>query len=673
MILNFKKFNIDLEPSEKFLKFKTEDRSLVSKIIANLYLKPELAYSFNFFDIIFLKNFFFANYLLEKLELFNKIQFIIYMQDLTFNFTTNITLYNYICNDYKLYNILWYNILLKKNLNDFLPMGSLLFKLEFYLIPLIYNSKKNNNISIINNSNKFKIFKNKELKQDYFFFMEFIKKEITFYNKIPFDGINLNINIMLEDFLSVHINFENNVYSLININEYNKLLIELQLSFDNIKFYLNLANKHNLIVQNLNNDTLIYASFKLKSQNFKSINLPLFQVKDYEFKKSLSEFNTYMEFSFKTVKEFIEIFLFKFEFIFSISLDKLLILFYEGITNQSIFFSFYNLLIKQINEVKTQMNLYTLNFVVDFLEFLYILCEISFNVLVFNQSIFNLINNNYFKNLRLFRFNFWTRLKLFTFNNSSLYYKYFFFFSHKSINNFYNFILKSFNIVQINNEISLEDKNMFTLKNFKNSIQGFNINKNLSLVYFTLNFLSFIKCFLKYFKRLKHYKKKYNNDPKKIKAKQKYIAFINVYLFKFIYSFNIFQYSELFIYNFHYLFTFNSLKYINILKMKDIILYKNFKNKLVSKMKLKDFFYNIDLYKNEFLNIIKKKNLLRFSFFKDLILYNKKKNIKIIFFFKINLLNLSSGKFPIKNSLIIINISKMFDWKFSAKNFIEKK
>ena len=52
MLLDFENLNISLKPIEKFHLYKREDRSIIIKNIEKLYIKPELAYSFNFLNIL---------------------------------------------------------------------------------------------------------------------------------------------------------------------------------------------------------------------------------------------------------------------------------------------------------------------------------------------------------------------------------------------------------------------------------------------------------------------------------------------------------------------------------------------------------------------------------------------------------------------------------------------
>lgn len=138
MCLNYEKINTFLEPTEKFRLYKRKNRSLLVTNIENLYIKPELASSFNLYDIFLFKNIFFANYLLEKLELLNKIQYISYIKLL--NSIKNIKNFNYIINDYKLYNILWHNKFIEVDLDLFTPI-QLISLFEFFLLPLVYKKK----------------------------------------------------------------------------------------------------------------------------------------------------------------------------------------------------------------------------------------------------------------------------------------------------------------------------------------------------------------------------------------------------------------------------------------------------------------------------------------------------------------------------------------------------
>lgn len=117
------------------------------------------------------------------------------------------------------------------------------------------------------------------------------------------------------------------------------------------------------------------------------------------------------------------------------------------------------------------------------------------------------------------------------------------------------------------------------------------------------------------------------------------------------------------------LFNFKTLIYINILKVKDIIMYKNYKKKLLPKTSQNELFYMLDIFKCEIKNIFLKINILRLKFFKEIILYNKNRSSNLIEFKYINLLNIAMGIIPKKHDFIILNILRLFTW--DLKLFLE--
>jgi hypothetical protein len=691
----FKIFN----PVEKYNLYKVADRSAQLIAIKNLYFKPSFVSSFSFYDVYLFKDYLLVNYLLTKLEFINKFKFIQYMSNLkSFTKVKYFNISKYIINDYKLYNTIFLN-----NDNDNLkwsesifssPTISLIDKLEFYLTPLKYipddskSEKENkkeldffeivNSQEILNNQNNFilqedlkkkSVNLDNSLVKDKMLYLKYLYQEEAVFKyfsplEVDVDFIINNIELIIEEFLSLHINFENHIsmYLLIDINKYTVLLNNLKLSINEITFYLKLANQFNKVIDNyikVKQYPIEFFNFKNKNLIVEGEKLSIVKMRNIELKNSLKEFNIYTEYNFKTIIEFVELFLFKFEFIFTISIDKFLNLFYQGIETQSIYFNFYNLLVGEFTKLKTCMTFTTLSYIVEFLEFLYLLGDIAgLNPDFFERSIFSVLNHITFKKLRLFRFNFYTRFKYFSFNNNSV-----------QLNNYFiynNYMNKLLNPLILNLELNKKDIELCNRKTMKKVLYGENITSDMNKL---LLLFSDFKKFL-YFKIKIDFFTKY---VMKRKRKVKFYAILflqpSYQQFQFnLLNFNISKNLKYYL-NLHY-YNFPFLKYINLQKLKEIILFQDLLKQYMSMKNKQNLIRNIDLLKIEIKDISIQINKIRLTFLKGILLYNKKNKNKILLE-QINFLNLAPGVIPLKYETSTSNIQIIGNqWMEQQKHLI---
>ena len=687
-------FNI-LKPVDKYNLYKVADRSAQLIAIKNLYFKPSFASSFSFYDVYLFKDYLVANSLLTKLEFIDKFKFINYMKNLNSLTKVNFNISKYIANDSRVYSLIfsnnignfnrkWYKSILSS------PTISIIDKFEFLLTPLEYipeNSKTEKkeldfyeivtSQEILNNQTNFilqqdstkpTIHFDKYLLKDKMLYLKYLYQEeagYRYFSPLEVD-VNLiinNIELITEEFLSLHINFENHMsmYLLIDTNEYIIFLNNLKLSIDEITFYLDLANKFNKVIKNYIKSKqypLEFFSFKKKNLIIEGEKLNITRMKNFEVKNSLKEFNIYTEYSFKTIIEFVELFLFKFEFVFTISIDKFLNLFYQGIENQLIYFNFYNLLVGELQNLKTSMTFTTLSYVVEFLEFLYLLGDIAgLNPDFFERSIYSLLNHITFKKLRLFRFNFYTRFKYFSFNNHSAQFNYF---------TCTNYINKLVNPVILNSELNKKDLELCNRKTMRRVLHGENITSNMNKL--LLLFSDFKK--FQYFQvKIKFFTKYVLKRKRKTKFFKLLFLQPSYHLFQFnLLNLNISKNCKHYVNLYYYKFSF--LKYININKLKEILLFKDLIKQYMSKKNKKDLIRNIDLLKIEIKEIAVQMNKIRLTFLKSIISYNKKNNNKILLE-QINFLNLASGIIPLKHETSMSNIQTIGnEWVEQQKNLI---
>jgi hypothetical protein len=266
------------------------------------------------------------------------------------------------------------------------------------------------------------------------------------------------------------------------------------------------------------------------------------------------------------------LFLFKFEFVFTVSIDKLLDLFYKGIESQIFFFDFYNLLIGELSKLKYNMTFATMSYIIEFLEFFFLLADIGgFTPEFFERPIYTILNHVYFKNLRLFRFNFYTKLKHFKYNNSI------------QLNNYYKYkkyINKLLNPVIFNLEINSKDEE------FLNSNTAFVKNSNISQpIQFHIKKL--VKLF-SYFDKTIYYKYKISKFKTYVRKRSDKVKFTLILPLQYKYIKSIFRKLYAITYKFRRL-SFGLplsdlpiFKYVNLYRLKEIILFKDLLKRFLS-------------------------------------------------------------------------------------------
>jgi hypothetical protein len=687
MIIDFEE---DLKaPVKKHNLYNVADRSAQLIAVKSLYKKPILINSFSFKNLCLIKDRLLMNYLLTKLEFINKFKYIEYMYHLKrlrdLNQINFLNIPKYIVNDVRIYNIL-YN---KKSFNINIewsesilssPMVSVINKFNFYLKPLVYEAISDEELKALNSPSDIIEYADIVLAKeaddfDYLFNNNIpIKKESIYFDQLPsksemtylkylhqeeaafkyytplpekFDKTDL----IFEEFLSLHINFENHntMYLLIDINHYTLILNNLSLPLNQINFYLKLANQYNEIINKfVKIKNIEYFTFKDLQIN-PHINCSISEAKKIELSNSLNEFNIYTEYSLKTIIEFIELFLFKFEFVFTVSIDKLLDLFYKGIESQIFFFDFYNLLIGELSKLKYNMTFATMSYIIEFLEFFFLLADIGgFTPEFFERPIYTILNHVYFKNLRLFRFNFYTKLKHFKYNNSI------------QLNNYYKYkkyINKLLNPVIFNLEINSKDEE------FLNSNTAFVKNSNISQpIQFHIKKL--VKLF-SYFDKTIYYKYKISKFKTYVRKRSDKVKFTLILPLQYKYIKSIFRKLYAITYKFRRL-SFGLplsdlpiFKYVNLYRLKEIILFKDLLKRYLSKNNKHKLKNNINNLKSEIIAISVQMNQIRLSFLKSIISYNTNNKNKPLFLDNINFYNLAPGIQPSSQDSLISNLNKI--------------
>lgn len=482
---------IHLNPYEKYILFKKEDRSTQLLAINNLYQKPNLHPSLNLKTLYLLRFKLLANSLLEKLELINVVEYYNYIKFIEQKKVSEINLYKYIVNDFKLYKLIWPTIVFNQNFSlDNLKLnlliqdlnfnintfkikiikfkkyslyGSILRNFENLLSPLIFKIPKKrtqySSLSLNKLSKEDLLIKNEKKQQKLIFLRKFmLKKYKLFFSYFKGKGkkkrnyrCNLNSKFIYSTMFYENLLFKfsgilEHPYNLIDIKKYYNILKNLHLSIYEIKFQLYLAKTHNknIHLYFFREDikfTFLYPQ-NLDNNNLKPIqhNIDFHQIKNLEETLILNEVQISIEFSFKNTIDIIEMVLLKFEKFISYPFPKLIEMLYLGIENQEKFFTFYNLLIDDFNRVKFQFDLYTITFLTEFLEFLYYNATIAeFHSDLFYYPLHYLLNLPFFKNFRLFRHNYWNRFELFIVNNSLKFYEFMFHLDYFQKNLYKNF------------------------------------------------------------------------------------------------------------------------------------------------------------------------------------------------------------------------------------------
>lgn len=605
--------------------------------------------------------------------------------------------------------------------------SSLLF-LEEYLKPIIYKKIENNKdeyISDIDDSSNEEpeevIFKKNKItltdvELDNLYYTFPYARAIRFFKEIPYEEgsvdlhafsskedykylkhiyekfniylRNKSVNILkkqqiksyfyLEELLLLNTNISQNPYKYIDIDKYLMLLQELNIKDKNIiDFQINLAKLHNKNLEKLNipieYTELIKTNYIIKKINeVKNMytNILVEEIKKIEENKVLTEIHLYYEVQYINILKFIEMFLFKFEYILLNDFKYLLNLLYSGVEDQEKFIEFYNTLIEKLNEIKLNLDLDSIHFILEFLEFLYKISYISgLSIVFFENSVAAVKDFRDFKDLRLFRFNYFKRFYLFLVNNNKSYYN--FYLDSDTYENLYILIKNYFKkfYVNIEKKIYLYDKFDASIYNeFKKfEIVGSNLNTNLYLIPKYLQILNY----LNYTLRFKRKVKVKNNKLRKKMVENMIILFnekqnlINEIL---ISNLKLDKISEYF-----FNFTIPFFQNLNVIKYKEILFFKSLYEYILAYRNREVLALNIEMFQEKFVEIFKKHMNLRFKIYRNLIDYNIKNKKKI----DLNLVKFwyyDKNIFKIKNKLIkqsIKNIKEYQDLYIEFLNYIK--
>lgn len=561
-------------------------------------------------------------------------------------------------------------------------------------------------------------------KVKYYYDSESLAQRKKTRSHVRIDFRNIPDIIFYEDLLILQ-DIKENPYQYIHIVHYFIFLKILNLSNIELCNQIKYAKLHNKTLLKINKNKQrfnILKTFNLKKDDFEKYklmynDLDLKKIKSIESKKILGEYSLYCEYSLKTVNEFVEKFLFKLENL--INIIPILDLYYQGLKDQYIYFDFYNLLVISLKKIKFKFNLYTISFIVDFLEFIY---RISYyagrDEVFFTKSLQFVTKHVTFSKLRLFKFNYWVRFDLFRFNDSKLMFDYFFnIYSYSDMIKFFNYYFDLFNISILNNiNVTASDIEYFNcdrLKERLKEVDGLNFLSNILLIsecldsfynlrifdiyrgfkYFFMNFrLRNIRYYLKFADKSIKNRIFINNfiiKYKKIKKCQ------NLLLNKYYYKYNKyegicvikindflkdFRLYHLKIYRFvkrkNLFFTLPFLRMFNLLKLKENHIIFLFLKVFNNARNRKVLGYNVYQYRIKLRETLRGFNQLRLMFFTYIVEYNKenqenKIDVNIINFWNLFLFNFSNNW--IENNKDSLNLFKYMlynlQYNFKLQNF----
>lgn len=219
----------------------------------------------------------------------------------------------------------------------------------------------------------------------------------------------------IENFIIEEINIKNNPYSYVNIEKLKIFLNNLKLTEKEKEFQVKLCLVHNVNLKFLK-IPVTYVNFQennIKKVIFDYSSFDIQKIKYIENSKTFTDINLYLLFINKTLLNFIEIFLLKFKNVLPV--NKLFNSLFKSLTNKEEFAGFYNMLVKEFNLIKYDLTLYSIKFIVEFLEFLFDILRLIDNydnILLFNiQKIkflyekFALFDLMYFKRFLMFEYN----------------------------------------------------------------------------------------------------------------------------------------------------------------------------------------------------------------------------------------------------------------------------
>jgi len=623
----------------------------------------------------------------------------------------------YIITDFMLYNLLWskciykyfynfteeiykfffYKKQISKNENIIYNYFKYTKMYKNYYYTLIKNYNYNNSIIIlffeylneikINSDieinklkdNEYDFIKYNDLKNDFFDFLyndyyiegNFDFTEIDYSNYLEYIDLNISKKIYIlplrskfldeiyiEELLLKYKDIYYNPFKTIDFFEYSKYIEDLNISDIEKNFQLNLCNIFNINLDLLNisintNDLKIKKNIiydDLLNTKFENI----LDFKDFEESKIFSDVLFELNFFNKTTIQFIELCLFKLQDFFSCSFLEILLKLYSHIENQFQLISFYNILVKDLKEKLNYLNLNDIIFIIEFLEFFYLLCK---NI---NNYNFNILNFNLYKlklvigDIKIFSKNFYK--KIFFYKNEKSYNYIDFLFNIYSVDNIYDNLNYYFNFYQFffSNSLNILEKHDLSLiKNLK--YQNINFENNYIKIFFDnkrkkdiiniYNMFSQLDLRFALIKRRKKYKTIYLHRNKRFFD---YIDFImsseinlnilyilNSYLIQNIYKYKMVKLFENLNHSFLNL-TNLDLLHINIKTLKKNVLLLEESFILVSKNILNDVYKyyilnDFNIYNFNFWYIFV--NTMVFKYFKDILIKNKLFELIFIYFF----------------------------------------
>ena len=301
--------------------------------------------------------------------------------------------------------------------------------------------------------------------------------------------------LYLEEILLEELNIFQNPFFFINIVDFENYLQTLNIQSFEKNFQLKLAKIHNENLNFLNIKEKKFLNIKEKDQK-KEINFQNFYIiKNFEESKIYSDIFFELNFFQKTCFQLIELSLFKFKDFFSMPFLDLIRKLYDSVDTQCNLILFYNLI---VNEFQNKITMFTLNdiiFIIEFLEFLFILCR---NI---NRYTFNVFNFNIYKlkliigDIRFLKKNFYKRLFFFRNEKNYNYVDYLFsLYSTKNIFDNFNHYFNFYNFFFSNSINLLFEEGYSFFKRFRRNYQNKYLNplldikkkKPISDIYFML-------------------------------------------------------------------------------------------------------------------------------------------------------------------------------------------
>ena len=439
---NFKYFyNFDKE-IEQFFSYKKkiiQNKNLISK-----YFSYKIYYNQFYFNLI--KNFCFENSLL--ILLFE------YLNEINLNFSENL-----ISNKSKKKKFIIRSLLKKVRITDIDFLSYVYRNFDF-------NDEKFKDYDFLEEKSSYK--------ENYTMYFKYIDNEDRKTDIILFPLRSSFLSeLYLEEILLEELNIFQNPFFFINIVDFENYLQTLNIQSFEKNFQLKLAKIHNENLNFLNIKEKKFLNIKEKDQK-KEINFQNFYIiKNFEESKIYSDIFFELNFFQKTCFQLIELSLFKFKDFFSMPFLDLIRKLYDSVDTQCNLILFYNLI---VNEFQNKITMFTLNdiiFIIEFLEFLFILCR---NI---NRYTFNVFNFNIYKlkliigDIRFLKKNFYKRLFFFRNEKNYNYVDYLFsLYSTKNIFDNFNHYFNFYNFFFSNSINLLFEEGYSFFKRFRRNYQN---------------------------------------------------------------------------------------------------------------------------------------------------------------------------------------------------------